>query len=129
LMLSDETANGRGALGGGMHPQLIAGGPRSGVDRIHFGTGADTDLFRSDPFDRVERGDVEQHAAGERYGLAIIAGATGPHCQWHAVTYAGRGDPNYIGLVAWRDDQIGRLVVELIVENRAVPEEIARAPA
>src|SRR5207237_6237204 len=87
------------------------------------------DLSGSDPFDRVERGDIQQHAAGERYGLPIIASATGPHCQRHAVTRAGRGNAYNIGLAAWCDDHIGRLAVELIAEDRAVPEEIARAPA
>ena len=82
-----------------------------------------------DPLDGRQRRDVEQHAALQRYRLTVIAGAAGPHRDRHAVPRAGCRGPDHIGLVARRDDQIGRLAVELLVQDRAVPEEITRAPA
>ncbi len=94
------------------------------VDGVHLGAGADANLAGLDPFDGVQRRDVEQHAARQRHRLAIVAGAAGAHRQRHAVACTGGGDPHHVGFVAWRDDHVGRLAVELLVEDRAVPEEI-----
>ena len=65
----------------------------------------------------------------QRHRLAVIAGAPartviGTRCRAQA-----RRDADDVGLVARRDDQIGGFAVELLVQDRAVPEEIARAPA
>jgi hypothetical protein len=125
----DEAADGGCALGGGVHPQLKPLGLRLGVDRVHLGARTDTQATGLDPFDIGQSRDVEQHAALQRHRLAVIAGAPCPHRDRHAMPCTGRRGTDDIFFVAWRDDEIGRFTVELLVQDRTVPEEIARAPA
>ena len=124
----NKAADGGRALGGRMHPQLKAGCLRLGVDRVHLGACADAKHPRFDPLDIVQSRDVEQHAALQRHRLTIVAGTPRPHRDRHAIPRADRRGADDVGLIAWRNDEIGRLAVELLVQDRTVPEEIARAP-
>ncbi len=74
-------------------------------------------------------GEVEQHAA-------FAAAPPGRNCRSRrragsaaCALGAGGGDPDHVGFVARRRDDVGRLAVELLVEDRRVPEIVARALA
>ena len=72
-------------------------------------------------------GEIEQHAAFERHRLAVVAGAGAAAGEGNAQLRAGGRDRDHVRLVARRDDDVGGLAVQLLVEDRRVPEIIARA--
>ncbi len=99
-----------------------------GVDRVELRPGFDAQDPGLDPFYLRERGDVEQDAAVERHGLAVISSTAGAHRERYPMPCAGCGRIDDVIFVAGCDDQIRRLAVELLVQDRAVPEEIPRSP-
>ena len=81
-----------------------------------------------DRLDRRHLGQVEDDAALERHGLAIVAGAAAAHGERHAMPVAGRDRAHDLGLALRRDHGIGGHLVEPALEDRAVPVEVAAAP-
>ena len=79
---------------------------------------------RPEPHQAVEAGEVEDDAAGERYGLTVVAGATAPHRQRHAVAGAGGGDADHLVAGSRQHGEVGPLVLELRLEDRREPEEV-----
>jgi hypothetical protein len=68
---------------------------------------------------------IDERAALQRHGLPVVAGAAAARGQRNAVTRRGAGDGDDIGFMARRDDNLGRFAVQLRIEDRAVPEEVA----
>src|SRR6516165_5049561 len=109
-----------------MHPELETVRPERGIDIVHPGARAHAHETGHLPDDLVEPDEVEQHAASKRDGLAVVACAAGTRSDWNASLEARRQRPCNVRLVAWGYDNVGGLAVELLVENGAVPEVVAR---
>ena len=113
-----------------MQPQLLAAiGGSGGVELGQLDPGLGTHTARPDLHDPGQLGQVEHHTAAQRHRLAVVAGAAAAHGQGDAVPVTGRDRPDDLGLVAWRHDGIGRDVVELALQDRAVPVEVPATPA
>ena len=113
-----------------MQPQLLAAiGGSGGVELGQFDSSLDMHTARPDLHDPGQLGQIEHHAAAQRHRLAVVASPTAAHGQGYAVPVTGRDRPDDLGLVAWRHDGIGRDVVELALQDRAVPVEIPATPA
>ena len=61
----------------------------------------------------------------QRHRLAVVAGAAAAHGDRHALAVAGGKRADHLGLVARLDHQIGADVLELALQHRAVPVEVA----
>ena len=81
-----------------------------------------------DRSDRRHFGQVENDAAIERHGLAIIARAAAAHGDGHAMAIAGGDRAHDLRFAPRRDHGIGSYLIEAALEDRAVPVEIAAAP-
>jgi len=62
-----------------------------------------------------------------RLTFRLIDAETGRHLSAHRCDGALGGDANHVRLVARRRNNVGRFAVELLVEDRRVPEIVARA--
>jgi hypothetical protein len=109
-----------------VHAQLKTALAGFGVDQMHFSSGADPQQRAALPLDRIQRRHVEHDAAMNRHALPVIAGAAAADRDRHAVARRGAGEPDHVGFVARRNQQIGGLTLELALEDRTEPEEIPR---
>lgn len=85
--------------------------------------------FADDPagmdlLDLVHGCKVQHDAAGKRHGLAVIAGASAARRDRHAMGIGDLQRSNDLFLGLRRDDEIGRYIVELRLQDRRVPIEI-----
>ena len=70
--------------------------------------------------------EVQDAAAGERHGLAVIARARAARRDRHAVGVAGPQHLDHLRLVLRRDHEVGDEVVKPRLQHRRVPEKVAR---
>ena len=92
-----------------------------GDDRA--GTGDDA-TGRDQP-DLVHLGKRQDDAAGERHGLAVIAGAGAARGDGDAAAIAGFQHADQLGFRLRRDDDVAGDRFELLLQDRAVPVEVA----
>ena len=84
----DVAAERAGLVGAGVQPQLLAAvGDGGGIEVGELDPGLGADPAVADRLDRGQLGQVEDDAALERHGLAVIAGAAAAH--GHAARDAG----------------------------------------
>ena len=122
----DEAADRRGVVGRGMQPELLAGmGAGRAVDVGEDGARPADDAAGRDRRDLVHLGKAEHDAAGQRHGLAVIAGAGAARRDRNAVPVAGGEHADHFRLALRRDDKVGGDMVELPLQHRAVPVEVA----
>ena len=95
------------------------------VDLRHDRAGLADDAAGCDRLDLVHLGKVQHDAAGQRHGLAIIAGAGAARRHRHVVGEGHLQDADDLGLVLRRRHEIGGHVVELRLQHRRIPEEVA----
>ncbi len=98
---------------------------RLSVDMGDHRAGLGDDAAGRDRLDLVHLRQAEDDAAGERHGLAVIAGAGAARGHRHVHLEAGLEDVDDLGLALRRDDDVGGDLVELALEDRRVPEEVA----
>ena len=109
-----------------MEAQFLAGmGARGAVDVGDDGARASDDAARRDRGDGVHLGKAEDDTARERHGLAVIAGAGAARRDGNIVAMAGGEHADDFGLAFRRDDEVGGDLVELALQHRAVPVEVA----
>ena len=95
------------------------------VDVGDDGAGTAHHAARRNGGDFVHLGERQHHAAGKRHGLAVIARAGAARRDRHAMRKAGGQHANDLRLVARRHHQIAGDAIELALQHRAVPVEIA----
>ena len=122
----DEAGDRGGAVRGGVHAQFLAAGrPGRAVDVGEDRTRSGGDGSGTNRPDVGDPGEVEHEAARQRHGLAVVARSGATHRDRHAVAMAGRQHPGDLLVGGGRRHDVGRHVVELALEHRRVPEEIA----
>jgi hypothetical protein len=121
----DEPAERRLRPRRGMHAQLLAERRQGLVDVEHIGAGFEAARAEHGRNHAVDAGHVEHHAAFQRHGLPVIAGAAAAHGQRDAMACASRGDAADLVLVARQHDQFGVPVFQIWLEHRREPEEVA----
>ncbi len=121
-----EAADMRTALGRGVHAQFETFRPGRGVDIKQLGASLDADKPRLLPFDPVETRHIEHDAAFERNALAVIAGGPATHRQRQAMPEAGPRNANDFVLVPRPHHNVGNLILQHLLQDRAVPEVITR---
>ena len=81
---------------------------------------------RLDRLDFVHVAEVHDAAAGERHCLPVVAGPGASGGDGHVVCVARPEYFDDLGLISGAHDEIGGDVVETILEDRGIPEEVAR---
>jgi hypothetical protein len=109
-----------------MEAQFLARlGAGGAVDVGDDGARTGDDAAGRDRCDGVHLGEAEDDTARKRHGLAVIAGACAARGDWDAVAMAGGEHADNFGLALRRDDEVSGDMVELALEHRAVPVEVA----
>ncbi len=121
----NEAADRRRVVGGGAKPKLLAAGLRFIVDLGEHRAGFRNDAAARDLFDLVHLRKAQHDAARKRHRLAVIAGAGAARRDRHAHRKTGLQDVDHFRLALRRDDEVGGDVVELTLQDRRVPEEVA----
>ncbi len=122
----NKSAERRGLVGRGMEPQFLAGDRAQFlVDRRHDGAGLGDDAALGDALDLAHGGKIEHDAARERHRLAVVAGAGAARRDGYAERVAGGERLHQFGLARGRDDDVGRDAIELALQDRRIPIEIA----
>ena len=126
----DKAANGRGAFGGRMKAQfpahLLA---RLFIQRNQFRAGLRAHDAGLRPKQLIQSGDIQHHAAMQRHGLAVIAGAGAARCDRNAPRMAGGQNAHHISLITRFGHHIRAHAIQLTFQHGAIPEEIAAALA
>ena len=122
----NETADRRRAVGGGMQPQLLSRmGSGLVIDLRNDGTRLHHHNAGADGLHLVHFGQIEDDAAGQRHGLTVVAGPCAAHRHRHLMGVTGLQDLDHLRLGLRRYHQIAGHVIQLLLQHRRVPEEIA----
>ncbi len=114
-----------GVVGRGMQAQLLRRLP----SRLLIHAREDCARFRHHAARRhfrhlLHAGKIEHHAARQRHGLPVIAGAAAARRQRDLQLEARRHHLRELGLVRRRDDDVAGHRIELPLEHRRVPVEV-----
>jgi hypothetical protein len=121
----DEAANGGGVSGGGVHSELLAGVlPRGLVEIGADDAGAADHPAGLDFADVIHVCKAQNHAAGQRHRLAVIAGACAARRDRNVVAIAGLEHADQLGFGFWRDHEIAGDMIKLALEQRRIPVEV-----
>ena len=75
--------------------------------------------------DLVHLDQAEKDAAGQRHGLAVVAGPAAARGHGNAELVGGRENGRDLRLGLRRDDEIGGHRLELALQHRRIPVEVA----
>jgi hypothetical protein len=98
--------------------------PPFAVDQPGAGLRADRVVLHR--HDRVEQAEIEQHAARERHGLTVIAGAGAARGERQAVRHTIARHIDKLRDIGGHHDDVGQYVIEFGLEDRREPVIIAR---
>ncbi len=121
----DEAADRGRGIGGGVHADFLRLRPRHLVDVGDDGAGLGDEAAGLDGQHLVHAGEVEDDAARERHGLAVIAGAGAARRHGDAELMGGGQHPHHLLLAHRRDDDVAGDMVELALQRRRIPVEVA----
>jgi hypothetical protein len=123
---AEEAPEGSFDDGGGIAAELPALPAGLGFERAEADAGfADGDAVGRDVFDPVEELEVEDDAAMEGNGLAVVAGACAAEGDGDFVREAEAEDGDDFGGGDGLDDDVGVLAIEQRAKDGRVPVEVA----
>jgi len=125
---AEQPAQRRAAVGRWNTAQLLPRGLRLLLEFAETDAGLRARHAGAHPQAAVVARHVEHHAAGQRRGLAVVAGAAAADGDGHAAARAGADHRADLFLGARPHDHVGALVLELAYQHGAEPGEVGGQP-